>query len=93
MHNNLSATWEENSLPCCNKCGHLELKDVMGEGMEMAPSSATGVDGPPQSSGIPSGIRSCNCTLNYFFFFTLVSTLVKVLINLIGIYVIFFKAS
>lgn len=69
MHNNLSATWEENSLPCCNKCGHLELKDVMGEGMEMAPSSATGVDGPPQSSGIPSGIRSCNCTLNYFFFF------------------------
>lgn len=69
MHNNLSATWEENSLPCCNKCGHLELKDVMGEGMEMAPSSATGVDGPPQSSGIPSGIRSCNCTLNYFFFY------------------------
>lgn len=61
MHNNFSATWEENSLPCCNKCGHLELQDVMGEGLKMTPSSATGMDGALQSSGIPSGIHSCSC--------------------------------
>lgn len=53
---------EENSLPCFNKCGHLELKDVVGEEMKMTPSSTTGMDGAPQSSGISSGIQSCKCT-------------------------------
>lgn len=86
MHNNFSATCEENSLPCCNKCGHLELRDVMGEGMEMTPSSATGMDGAPQSSRILSGIQSFNCTYSEFkqqCIFTLVSTILKVLIHLI----------
>lgn len=66
MHNNFSATWEENSLPCFNKCGHLELKDVVGEEMKMTPSSTTGMDGAPQSSGISSGIQSCKCTYSEF---------------------------
>lgn len=34
----------------------------MGEGLKMTPSSATGMDGALQSSGIPSGIHSCSCT-------------------------------
>lgn len=52
MHNNVSATCKENRLPCCNKCGHLKLRDVMGEEMKMTPSSATGMDGAFNSPGV-----------------------------------------
>lgn len=52
MHNNFSATCKENRLPCWHNCGHLKLKDVMGEEMKMTPSSATGMDGPCNSSGM-----------------------------------------
>lgn len=52
MHNNVSAARKENGLPYSNIWGHLKLRDVMGEEMKMTPSSATGMDGAFNSSGI-----------------------------------------
>lgn len=57
MHNNFCVACKENRLPCCNKCGHLQLRDVMGEEVKMTPSSATSMNGTFNSYSISPSVK------------------------------------